>query len=154
MTYDGTGSEQAQHTEIDAHPESRDALKRQRNLAIVAVVLGVLLLAAAIWAVWAMLQPGAPTETIRDIFIIVLALEFMLIGMALVVLVVQLAKLVNLLQNEVRPILESTSEAANTLRGTARFLSDNLTGPVVKANAAIAAIRRAANLLNFGRRQN
>lgn len=139
----------------DALPENGPTTtKQQRNLAVGAIIVGILLLTGSIWAVWAMLQPGAPTETIRDIFIIVLALEFMLTGMALVILIIQLAKLVNLLQNEVRPILESTNEAANTLRGTARFLSDNLAAPVVKANGAIAALRRAADLLNFGRRRN
>lgn len=152
--YDSTGPYEAEREPINALPENGTTPAQQRNLAIGAIIVGVLLLAGAIWAVWAMLQPGAPTETIRDIFIIVLALEFMLIGISLVILIIQLAKLVNLLQNEVRPILDSTSEAANTLRGTARFLSDNLTGPVVKANAAIAALRRAADLLNFGRRRN
>jgi hypothetical protein len=101
-----------------------------------------------------LLQNEAQTETLRDIFIIVLALEFMVIGLALVILLVQLAKLINLLQNEVRPILQSTSQAANTLRGTASFLSQNLVGPVMKVNSTIAAVRRAADMLNFGRRKD
>ena len=94
-------------------------------------------------------QPGAPTETLRDIFIILVAFEFMIIGIALVVLVIQLARLVNLLNNEVRPILDSANEAANTMRGTARFLSDKLVNPVVKVNAGMAAVRRALDLLKF-----
>ena len=94
-------------------------------------------------------QPGAPTETLRDIFIILVAFEFMIIGIALVVLVIQLARLVNLLNNEVRPILDSANEAANTMRGTARFLSDKLVNSVVKVNAGMAAARRALDLLKF-----
>lgn len=129
--------------------------RRQRLLIILGIVLGVLLLAGFIVAMVYLLNAGPPlTETLRDVFIILVAFEFMVIGVALVTLIVQLAKLVNLLQNEVRPILESTSEAADTLRGTARFLSDNLVGPIVKANGAIAALRRAADLLSFGRRRN
>jgi hypothetical protein len=110
-----------------------------------------LLFAGIVFSVWALLQPGAPTETLRDIFIIVLAVEFMVIGIALVILLVQLARLVNLLQNEVRPILDSANQAANTLRGTASFLSRNLVGPVMKANSVMAAVRRAADMFNFRR---
>lgn len=121
-------------------------------LALGLLALVLLLIAGVVWAVIYLLQPGAPTETIRDIFIIALALEFMLVGLALVVLIVQLAKLANMLQNEVRPILDSASEAAHTLRGTAQFLSEKMVSPVLKVNSAIAAMRRAADMLNFGRK--
>ncbi|MEX1071146.1 MAG: hypothetical protein WEC37_00830 [Anaerolineales bacterium] len=117
------------------------------------VVFVVLLLAGAGFAVFYFMQPGSPTETWRDIFIILVAFEFMVIGLALVILIVQLARLVNMLQNEVRPILDSASEAANTMRGTARFLSHNLTEPVIKASAAMATIRKGLDLFNFGRRK-
>ncbi|UYN91230.1 MAG: hypothetical protein KIT70_07665 [Anaerolineales bacterium] len=116
-------------------------------------LLAVLFIGALAAAVYFLLQPGAPTETIRDIVIILVAFEFMIIGLALVILLFQLAQLLNLLQNEVRPIIDSASEAANTLRGTARFLSDNLVEPVVKVNAGLAAARRALDMLNFGRRK-
>jgi hypothetical protein len=117
------------------------------------IVLVVLLLAGMGFAVFYLLQPGAPTETLRDVFIIIVAFEFMVIGLALVILIVQLAKLVNMLQNEVRPILDSASEAANTMRGTARFLSHNLTEPVIKASAGIATVRKALGLFKVGRRK-
>lgn len=124
-----------------------------KGLIIGLVVLGLLMLAGLVAGVWFLLQPGTNTETIRDVVIIIVAFEFMVIGLALVILIVQLARLVNLLQNEVRPIIDSASEAAYTLRGTARFLSDNLVAPVVKVNAAMAAARRALDMFNFGRRR-
>jgi hypothetical protein len=132
---------------------SGDSGAPSKGLVIGLALLGLLLLAGFGAAVFFLLQPGAPTELIRDIVIIVVAFEFMIIGLALVILIVQLARLVNLLQNEVRPIIDSASEAAHTLRGTARFLSDNLVAPVVKVNAAMAAARRALDMLNFGRRK-
>lgn len=103
--------------------------------------------------IYFLMQPGAPTGTIRDVVIIVVAFEFMIIGLALVLLIVQLARLVNLLQNELRPIIDSASDAANTLRGTARFLSENLVSPVIKVNSAMAALRRGLGLLNLSRRK-
>jgi hypothetical protein len=123
-----------------------------RGLGIFVAILAVLLLVGAVAMVIWLIQPGAPTETLRDVFIILVAFEFMIVGVALVVLIIQLARLVNLLNNEVRPILDSASEAANTMRGTARFLSDKLVAPVVKANAGAAAFRRALDMLRFWKR--
>jgi hypothetical protein len=125
-----------------------------RGLIIGLVIVAALLLAAMIAGLIYLFRSGpAVTENVRDIVIIVVAFEFMIVGLALIILVVQLARLVNLLQNELRPVIDSASETVNTLRGTARFLSDNLAGPVVKANAAIAGLRKAIDLFNFGRRR-
>jgi ABC-type dipeptide/oligopeptide/nickel transport system permease component len=119
------------------------------------VVLGVVfflfLIALIIVAVNAMVKNPAQTETLRDIMIIFLAFESIIIGLALVILLVQLARLTNLLQYEIRPILEATNETVGSLRGTTKFLSDNLVTPVVKANSSFAALRRAIELFDFRR---
>ena len=154
MTYPGESLAENGRTTDELPGQSAASLRQQRLLIAGLVILGIVLLGGGIFAIIYLLQPGAPTELLRDIFIIVLALEFMVIGLALVILLVQLARLINLLQNEVRPILRSTSQAANTLRGTASFLSQNLVGPVMKVNSTIAALRRAADMLNFGRKKN
>jgi hypothetical protein len=119
---------------------------RERAVLIVGLVVLLGLAAAMVVAVSAMLRNPAETETIRDIFIIFMAFETLVIGLALILLIVQLARLTNLIQNEVRPILESTNETVSTLRGTTRFLSDNLVQPVVKANSLAAALRRMLDL--------
>jgi hypothetical protein len=124
----------------------REAQRRQRNIGIAAVVLLVVLVAGIVAAVIGLLQPGAPTETIRDIFIIFMALESLLIGAALVVLIVQFASLINLLQNEVRPILDATNETVNHLRGTAEFLGENVVEPVIKLNGYMAGMQRMLEL--------
>jgi hypothetical protein len=132
---------------------SQDSQRSQR-LAIVALVIGgLIILAAMIAAIVYLASPGSPTERIRDIFIIFMALEFVVVGLALVILIVQLATLINLLQNEIRPILESTNETANTLRGTAAFLSENLTEPVIKLNEYAVAVRRLVELIGLGRKR-
>ncbi len=53
---------------------------------------------------------------IRDVFIIVLAMEGMLMGIALIVLILQLAALVNVLQNEIKPIVDNANETVTTVR--------------------------------------
>jgi hypothetical protein len=82
--------------------------------------------------------------------IIFMALEFLVIGAALVILMIQLAVLINLLQNEIKPILNSTNETVNTLRGTVTFLSDNLAEPVIKLNQYMAGFKKLLDLLRPG----
>ena len=76
-----------------------------------------------------------------------MAVEFLFIGLVLIIMVVQLARLINLLQNEVKPILDSTNETVSTLRGTTQFLSDNLTEPVIKLNEYLAGIIQITRLI-------
>lgn len=114
----------------------------QRRFIFLSSIIGILLIAALIFSTYWMLSNAEKTSTIRDIFIIFLGFEFLLIGIALIILIIQLARLINLLQNEVKPILDSTNETANTLRGTTAFLSDNLVEPVMKLNEVIAGFQR------------
>jgi membrane protein implicated in regulation of membrane protease activity len=117
------------------------------------VVIAVALLALLATAIFFLAKaPATVTTQIRDIFIILMAFEFLVLGAALVILIVQLAKLVNLLQNEVKPILEATSETVKTLKGTTAFLSDNLVDPVIKLNGYLAGIKKALDLLRIFRK--
>ncbi len=89
----------------------------------------------------------------RDIAIIVLAVESIVIGVLLAVLVIQVIRLVKLLREEVLPILNSTQETVSTVRGTATFMSDHLVQPVVKVSSYAAGARQAISVL-LGRRRN
>jgi hypothetical protein len=134
-------------------PASPEELRR-RQIAIAGAIVGaIVFLALLVTVVIYLALPDTNTERIRDIMIIVMALEFMLLGVALLVLIVQLATLINLLQNEIIPIVESTNETANTLRGTTIFLSENLTEPVIKLNEYLAGITRLAALIGLTRRR-
>jgi hypothetical protein len=130
----------------------RSRLRKQRWI-LAGIITGVILILALIGlAVYFLLQPGSPTSTIRDIFIIFLAVESLIIGVALVILMIQVASLINLLQNEVKPILQSTSETVNTLRGTTQFLSENLVEPVIKLNSSLAGLRKILELVGLKRK--
>ena len=118
---------------------SPEAIGRQRRIVVFAVLAVLILVAVLVLGTWYLFTNPAQAAVVRDIFIIFMALETMLIGLTLVILIVQLARLINLLQNEIKPILDSTNETVNTLRGTMTFLSDNLAEPVVKLNETFAA---------------
>jgi len=119
-------------------------MKRMMTGVIIGVVVLLILLGLSIFY---LLQPTSPTDKIRDVFIIVVALESLVIGVALIVLVAQLASLINLLQNEVRPILKATNETVNNLRGTAEFLGENVVEPVIKLNSYLAGLNRMLELM-------
>lgn len=120
---------------------------------IIAIVVFVLIgLIAAIYFLARPETPAREVGRIRDIFIIVVALETLVIGIALVVLLVQLASLINLLQNEIRPILQATTETVNSLRGTAEFLGESVIEPVIKLNSYLASIQRVLELMGIKRK--
>ena len=127
----------------------REQERKQKQMMAGIIAIVVLLVALLGVAIYFLLQPATPTDKIRDVFIIVVALETLVIGVALIVLVVQLASLINLLQNEVRPILHATSEAVNTLRGTAEFLGENVVEPVIKLNGYLAGLKRMLELMGI-----
>lgn len=131
-------------TEKDEDPKTR---KSKTWVFVLITVLAVGIVVAGI-----VLLAGAGNETtsqVRDIFIILMALVSLVIGVALVVLIVQMAALINLLQNEIKPILKSTSDTVNTLKGTTTFLSDNLASPVIKINSSVAGLRKLIDLIGL-----
>ncbi len=129
--------------------ELREQERKQKTL-VASIIAGVVLILVLLGvAIYFLMQPTAPTDKIRDVFIIVVALESLVIGVALIVLIVQLASLINLLQNEVRPILNATNETVNTLRGTAEFLGENMVEPVIKLNGYLAGLKRMLELLGI-----
>ena len=127
----------------------REAERKQKTI-ITSVIAGIVFILVLLGvAIFFLLQPATPTDKIRDVFIIIVALESLIIGVALIVLVVQLASLINLLQNEVRPILHATNETVNTLRGTAEFLGENVVEPVIKLNSYLAGLTRMLELMGI-----
>lgn len=125
-----------------------EAEKAKKRAVIIAIIIAVIIIAGlTVFAIF-LLSPGnkGTTATIRDVFIIFMALFSLVLGGALIILILQLATLINLLQNEIKPILESTTETVHTLQGTATFISNNLTEPVIKLNQFVAMIKRMFDL--------
>lgn len=125
-----------------------------KRIIVVAAIIGVIVIAVLITAIIFLFQaPLDTTAHIRDIFIIFMALESLILGLVLITLVFQIARLTNLLQNEIKPILQSTNETISTLRGTTTFLSDSLAQPVIKLNEYLAALQQFVQLFGLGRKR-
>jgi predicted tellurium resistance membrane protein TerC len=122
--------------------------QQQRNIIIGVSVVALVLLALMITAAVFLVNNPSTAATVRDVFIIFMALEAMVIGVALVILIVQVAALTNLLKNEIKPILLATQETVNTVRGTAIFVSENLTEPVMKLNSYVAGLSKIVEAIS------
>jgi hypothetical protein len=86
-------------------------------------------------------------DVVRDIAIIVVALESIIIGVLMAILVIQVIRLIRLLQEEILPVINSTKETVGTVRGTANFMADNLVQPVIKAGGIAAGVNRSMRTL-------
>jgi nitrate reductase gamma subunit len=146
-------------TSLEIQPENPEGQApedtKKQKAAIIGIVVGVLIVFAAViaFAVFLLTGSSETTERIRDVFIIFMALESMVIGLVLIILVVQLARLTNLLQNEIKPILDSTNETVSTLRGTTQFLSDHLAEPVIKLNEYVAGLSSFLKIIRPARKK-
>jgi hypothetical protein len=92
-------------------------------------------------------------STIRDIAIIVLAVESIIIGIFLTILIFQVRRLLILLEREIKPILESAKGTVNTAQRTTKFVSDALVSPLIKVASYASAVRSAVEVLVGWRRK-
>ncbi len=141
-------------TQVNSDPK---LVRKQRMIIAGIVVVGIVILGLLVTGMVFLLNPNLTTNDVvarlRDIFIILMALESLLIGLALFILIIQIARLTNLLENEVKPILDSTNETISNLRGTTKFLSDNLVEPVIKLNELIAVFQRVTDILHITKKR-
>jgi len=108
------------------------------GLAALVGVFAISLIAAIAIALLADPQDAANwVGLIRDVFIIVLALEGMLMGIALIVLVIHLPRWSTVAERS-HPDCGQRQRDGSTVRGTAQFMSENLVQPVVRFTAITA----------------
>jgi hypothetical protein len=84
---------------------------------------------------------------VRDLAIILLAVESLVIGVVLIILVLEIRNLAKMLRDEIKPILESADETARTVRGTTVFVSENLVNPMVRASSFVTGFMQAVRIL-------
>ena len=124
--------------------------QKKKTIFIIIAVIVLVILTGMVFGVIALSRSGAENiETVRDIFIIILAFESLLIGGALIILIIQLALLSNLIQNELTPILTSTKETVKTVKGTSTFISEKSIAPIVSAAGILAGGKKLFELVGF-----
>jgi hypothetical protein len=130
-------------------------LKAKRLFIIFGIVAGLLLIGLVALLVFLSIDAyqaayeGAPpspgsvvVSLLRDVAIVFVAFETMIIGILLIVLMLQVQSLVVLLRDEIKPMLEAVNETLATVRGTTQFVSQNVVDPVMKWSGYLAGLRR------------
>ena len=118
--------------------EMQQSTDRRKTVIIVLVV--VLLLAISAAAIYGMATHPAATSVVRDVAIIALALVTLIIGLFLIILIFQLQSLIVLLRDEIKPILDSANQTANTVRGTTTFVSDAVVTPMIQVASFVSGV--------------
>ena len=135
--------------------ENKKSSHSQKTILIIIAVTAILfIIGITIGVVYLAKSDAQITSQVRDIFIIILVMESFLIGGALVILIIQLALLSNLLQNEIRPILSSTKETIRTVKGTSQFISERAIRPIVSIGSILAGGRKLFEIIGFIRKDN
>ena len=129
----------------DVGPESEKSTDRRRIIGI--AIIAVVLIAIIGLTIYGMVTHPILTSVLRDISIIVLALVTLIIGLFLVVLIFQLQSLIVLLRDEIRPILDSANETANTVRGTTTFVSDAVVTPLIQVASLASGVAQTLRTL-------
>jgi hypothetical protein len=115
------------------------AAKRTQILMIAGVVIFVALLVLVIVL---MAKYPAATVVVRDIAIVFVAVTTFLMGLAMILLIFQIQVLIQVLRDEIQPLLRSVNDTASTVRGTTAFVSHNVVSPIIKLAGFTAGMRQ------------
>ena len=129
----------------DLDPESEQGTDRRRIIGI--ALIGVVLVAIIGLTIYGLVAHPVLTSVFRDISIIVLALVTLVIGLFLIILIFQLQSLIVLLRDEIKPILDSANETANTVRGTTTFVSDAVVTPFIQVASLASGVAQTLRTL-------
>lgn len=86
-------------------------------------------------------------ETLRDVAIILLAVETIIVQVILILLLLEIKSLSKMLRDNIYPILQSADETVRTVRGTSVFVSDNVVSPVVRISSVAAGVTEALRVI-------
>jgi len=87
------------------------------------------------------------SATVRDIAIILVALEILIMNGLLVVLIWQVWRLVKMIRSEMRPVIRDSQGTVGTVKGSAEFVSASFISPLIAASGRLAGIVRSVQVI-------
>jgi hypothetical protein len=94
--------------------------------------------------------PVVISGIVRDLAIIVIAVQTFILNIFLVILIWQIWRLAKMMQTDVKPIIDDTQETVSTIRGTTTFMSANVVDPVIRTSSKFAGAKRTLQALAEG----
>ena len=129
-------------------PEARTPMDPRAKTMIVIVSIAVVVIVALLVVAGVFLY-ARPQDTtfLRDIAIIVLAFETLVVIFFLGVVTVLLIYVILTLEREIKPVLNATGETVYTVRGTTTFVSDTVVSPIMQVASIVGAVKGAARAI-------
>ncbi|WP_376791768.1 hypothetical protein [Thermoflexus sp.] len=120
-------------------------MRRWSSIGWILLGLAALALVAA-FLVFLYTHP-AVAAVLRDVLIIALTLQLILLAAVSIFLVYRLIRLVDWVQQEIQPILQRARETVDTVHGTSIFLGRRLARPTIEAASVAAGVTQALRTL-------
>ncbi|MCS6964554.1 hypothetical protein [Thermoflexus sp.] len=111
------------------------------------ILLGAAALALVVAFLVFLYMHPATAAVLRDVLIIALALQLILLTTVAIFLVYRLILLVDWFQQEIQPILQRARETVDTVHGTSVFLGRRLARPTIEAASVAAGVTQALRTL-------
>ncbi len=109
--------------------------------AAILILLILALLAFALVAALTAAETWAPfVQIFRDVLIIIVVVESVLIVTAFAILILQAAGFIIMLKTEIKPILDNARETTRLTKATAEFVSQNSVDPLIQIKSFISGL--------------
>jgi hypothetical protein len=135
-------------TQEEIPAETSTETRTRSGPAIIAGIVAVVVLAALILIGVLLFNNPPVAAVLRDIFIILLGIQTMIIGLLMVVAVVaiiyvalKMYDLVQFVENELRPMLQRADDAMRTVQSRTVFISDAAVKPVIEVMSYTSAVK-------------
>jgi len=134
----------------DPTPVTTDA-EREMKRRMTLIGIGIAVLAVLILLSFAGMIALGIIDEVRDIVIILLAIESLIVGGVTLFLLYQIIMLLTLIREELIPLIQSAQDTVNSARGTTVYVSRKIVAPSVRAATMVARLQTMARVLFKGK---
>jgi hypothetical protein len=125
--------------------------ERQMRRRMTLIGIGIAVIAVLILLGFAAMIAAGVIDEVRDIVIILLAVESLIIGGITLFLLYQMIMLLTLIREELIPLIQSAQDTVNSARGTTVYVSRKIIVPSAKAATTVARLQTMARVLFKGK---
>ena len=125
--------------------------ERQMRRRMTLIGIGIAVIAVLILLGFAVMIAAGVIDEVRDIVIILLAVESLVIGGVTLFLLYQIIMLLTLIREELIPLIQSAQDTVNSARGTTVYVSRKIVVPSAKAATTVARLQATARVLFRGK---
>ncbi len=127
--------------------DAEQQMRRRMTL----IGIGIAVIAILILLGFAFMIAAGIIAEVRDIVIILLAVESLIIGGVTLFLLYQIIMLLTLIREELMPLIQSAQDTVNSARGTTVYVSRKIIVPSAKAATTVARMQAMARVLFKGK---